>query len=501
MLFFSWFTLQLDKFQTEPRPETSLKFSSTGKFSLQFSERKLLLVVIDLFLTNSALIISLDQGFNNVNKLEQFWSKLPWFILLSGYWLISAYIFKAYDLRRAAQAYRSAQMTSGAALMAVIIYYLTPFLSSPLPSSRISFFIFPFLMVSTLAAWRFLYAVILTKPGFQQKAIIIGAGWAGQTLAHAIIQKDAQTGQFQRSAGYHLIGFIDDDTDKQEFNLENFRVLGSRNDLEHLNNILRPDEIVLAITHSNSIHPELLKAILRCREAGTSITTMATVYERLTNRLPLEHTEHAISMVLPLTNRATHRIYLGIQKLFDLVIGLFGCLLLLLFIPFVWLLNHFNSPGPLFYQQERVGRGGKTFLITKFRSMVVDAEKLSGAVWASNKDPRITKIGGFLRRTRLDEFPQFWNILKGEMSLIGPRPERPCFVEQLSNKMPYYRVRHAIKPGLTGWAQVEYRYTSTLDDSLIKLQYDLYYIKHQNLLLDFAIILKTVGVVVGFKGR
>lgn len=133
--------------------------------------------------------------------------------------------------------------------------------------------------------------------------------------------------------------------------------------------------------------------------------------------------------------------------------------------------------------------------------MRVDAEKYSGAIWATEKDPRITKVGHFLRKTRLDEIPQFWNILKGEMSLIGPRPERPQFVEQLERNIPFYRLRHTIKPGLTGWAQVKYRYTSSIEDSLIKLQYDLFYIKHQGLFLDIAIMLKTITVVLGLKGR
>jgi len=164
------------------------------------------------------------------------------------------------------------------------------------------------------------------------------------------------------------------------------------------------------------------------------------------------------------------------------------------------LANRFTAPGPLLYHQVRVGKGGQTILVTKFRSMVVDAEEHTGAVWATQHDPRVTPVGRFLRKTRLDEVPQFWNILKGDMSLIGPRPERPHFVDQLVQQIPFYRVRHAVKPGLTGWAQVLFPYGASVDDTLSKLEYDLYYIKNQSILLDISILLKTIPIVLGFKG-
>ena len=167
----------------------------------------------------------------------------------------------------------------------------------------------------------------------------------------------------------------------------------------------------------------------------------------------------------------------------------------------VWCANRLFSPGPLFYKQERVGMSGQVFVIYKLRSMVVDAEKGTGAVWADKNDSRITAVGRFIRLSRLDELPQFWNILKGDMSLVGPRPERAHFVARLNSEIPFYRVRHAVRPGLTGWAQVKYRYASSIEDSLAKLQLDLYYIKHQGLLLDAEILFQTIMVVLGLKGR
>jgi lipopolysaccharide/colanic/teichoic acid biosynthesis glycosyltransferase len=170
---------------------------------------------------------------------------------------------------------------------------------------------------------------------------------------------------------------------------------------------------------------------------------------------------------------------------------IFPCLALLIVI---------DSPGPVFYKQERVGKAGRTFTFMKLRSMIPDAEAQSGPLWAVHADPRVTRVGRLLRKSRLDELPQLVNVLRGEMSLVGPRPERPAFVEQLQQEIPFYRARLTVLPGLTGWAQVNYGYGSTVEDALIKLQYDLYYIRHRSLLLDGLILLRTVGKIVRLQG-
>jgi lipopolysaccharide/colanic/teichoic acid biosynthesis glycosyltransferase len=174
---------------------------------------------------------------------------------------------------------------------------------------------------------------------------------------------------------------------------------------------------------------------------------------------------------------------------------------LVILFPFVALAIYLNDPGPIFYRQERTGRRGQSFYLLKFRSMITDAEKYGKAVWATQDDPRITRVGKFLRLTRIDELPQIWNVLKGDMSIVGPRPERPVFIAQLQEEIPFYRMRLSVKPGLTGWAQINYRYGSTVEDAIKKLEYDLYYIKHQSLLLDVLIILRTIKVVLLFRGQ
>jgi lipopolysaccharide/colanic/teichoic acid biosynthesis glycosyltransferase len=180
--------------------------------------------------------------------------------------------------------------------------------------------------------------------------------------------------------------------------------------------------------------------------------------------------------------------------------SLLGLLFGLLILPFVMIGNALGNQGPLFYSQERVGKNGKPFEIVKLRSMIVNAET-NGAKWAQVNDVRVTTFGKFLRRSRLDEIPQFINVLKGDMSIIGPRPERPFFVNELSRIIPFYETRHIVKPGLTGWAQVNTRYGSTVDDSLTKLQYDLFYIKHRGLFLDINIVVKTLSTILYYRGQ
>jgi lipopolysaccharide/colanic/teichoic acid biosynthesis glycosyltransferase len=195
------------------------------------------------------------------------------------------------------------------------------------------------------------------------------------------------------------------------------------------------------------------------------------------------------------------RVFGAAKRLFDLMTSVLGLLVLGLALPCIALANAIWSRGPLFYWQARVGKGGRTFPLVKLRTMVPDAEQDIGAVWSQEHDERITPVGRFLRRSRLDELPQCWNILRGEMSLVGPRPERPEIVAYLIKQVPFYQARHAVRPGITGWAQVRYRYGSSVNDALVKLQYDLYYIKHQSMYLELSILVKTAAVMLGLRGR
>jgi lipopolysaccharide/colanic/teichoic acid biosynthesis glycosyltransferase len=193
-----------------------------------------------------------------------------------------------------------------------------------------------------------------------------------------------------------------------------------------------------------------------------------------------------------------HRARYGrIKRVVDVVTGAAGLLAMLALVPLVWLGNRFGNRGPLFYRQLRVGRGGTTFRIVKFRTMRPSAE----TAWTMDGDPRITPFGRWLRRTHLDEVPQAWNLLRGEQSLVGPRPEQPVYVDELSTKLPFYDLRHLVRPGLTGWAQVRYSYGAGVEDALEKLQFEFWYLRHQGLLLDMRIVGRTIRSVVAGSGR
>jgi lipopolysaccharide/colanic/teichoic acid biosynthesis glycosyltransferase len=190
-----------------------------------------------------------------------------------------------------------------------------------------------------------------------------------------------------------------------------------------------------------------------------------------------------------------------VRRVADVLGALLGLTLLALLLPLLAPGIYLESGFPIIFRQMRIGQGGRLFTIFKFRSMRVGAESDGAPRWAELRDPRVTRVGRFLRRTRLDEFPQFWNVLRGEMALVGPRPERPEFVAELEQKIPLYRLRLRVKPGLTGWAQINFGYGASVEDSEKKLQYDLYYIKQRGPLLDLVILFRTIGVMFGFRGR
>ena len=224
------------------------------------------------------------------------------------------------------------------------------------------------------------------------------------------------------------------------------------------------------------------------------------VYEEITARIPVQNVDHDFYRYFPFSRSNQNKFYLFSLRTFDIVFSIVGILIGILFIPFVLLGNAIANRGPLLYSQERIGKNNQPFRIIKFRTMVRNAEA-EGPQYAEKNDLRTTPFGKFMRRARIDEIPQFLNLLKGEMSLIGPRPERPVFVQELSNSIPFYNIRHVIKPGLTGWAQVKGDYSGEEAGALEKLQYDLFYIKHRSLFLDINILLKTLSTVLSMRGQ
>jgi len=470
------------------------------RLRLTVSERRVILAAVDLLLLNLGLllILVLRAGFPMSWVTVQ---KHPhYLLLLSALWLLWTLFFDSYDLPRTAAPGHSAWSAGSAAVFTTVSYLLIPYITPDLPASRLSALLFVVGITGSIGLWRVAYATIFSQPSFQQRILIVGAGKSGRELAQALAATPQQGNPYAGS-GYRLVGFVDDDPDKLQTLVEGVPVLGDRHQLLRLVKAYDIDLVVVAITYSPEIHPELFQFLLDCREQGLALESMPSLYERLTGKVSVQHAGRNLGVVMPQVDSATRHLSMAAKRLFDLVAGLLGLIALALFAPCVALANALFSPGPLFYKQERVGKGGRTFWVYKFRSMVPTAERDTGAVWATENDNRITPVGRILRKTRLDELPQFWNVLKGEMSLIGPRPERPEFVNELTRVVPFYQARHAVRPGITGWAQVRYPYGSSVEDALAKLQYDLYYIKRQSIYLELSILFKTVRVMFGFQGR
>jgi exopolysaccharide biosynthesis polyprenyl glycosylphosphotransferase len=315
----------------------------------------------------------------------------------------------------------------------------------------------------------------------QRRVLVVGAGNGGAELVQELALGD--TGPFRS------VGLVDDDYEAEQ--LAGVPVHGRLDDLGAVVQAQRPDIVVLA-----DDRPEAIGQLLDVASVGFKIVAPAEFHEHAFGRVPVRTLTPAwFTSVLHLYHRPYTRIA---KRALDVVVALLGLLATAWAFPLLALVVS-RTPGPVIFRQVRLGRGGKPFTIYKFRTMREDAEA-SGAVWAAKSDPRVTRAGAFLRLTRLDELPQLWNVLRGDMSIVGPRPERPEFLEELENAVPYWTRRHLVKPGITGWAQVRRGYTADAEGTADKLSYDLWYLRHRSLLLDLAICVKTVSTLVTGAG-
>ncbi len=416
--------------------------------------------------------------------------QLIWIYLSFFLWCISARLAQAQELTSAVSRLKSITSVLFALLLTAFLWMI--FASPFIRSGNISFAILlpSFLLVASLllGIWRIVFAEIIILPRFRSRAVILGANVAGTLLA-----KELQ--QVARSRTM-LLGYIDEGSGERQEG-DNVPLLGGKDVLRHLVESGAIDSIITAINHD--LHPDLFHSAIEAAQQGIAITPMTVVYERVCGKIPVEHIGDQWYALLP-SETTTSPLYACWHKTMDIAFGLLGIIALLFLLPLLALLIFLDSPGPIFYHQERLGYKGKKFYIHKFRSMYPNAEQMGQAMWAKGGDARVTRIGHFLRATHLDELPQVFNIWGGEMSLIGPRPERKEFVAELEKTIPYYRYRLLVKPGITGWAQVKHSYTNTNEDALVKSQYDLFYIRHQSLMLDVSILLRTVTEVLFRRG-
>lgn len=411
-------------------------------------------------------------------------------------WSFYAFIFNLQGNQILSDTYLVLRNTILSSLLTTVTYLFLPILTPAFPHDRLDAYIFVLSFTFSICLWRVTYSYFFSNPIFHKRLLILGGGYSGNTLINVFNQDNFKV----LNDHFKIIGVLDDDKKKINKLIHNTKVIGDSSMLLRFARLLKINEVIIAISDKTALNKNIFPQLIECGKMNISISYMDNFYERITGMIPINHVGDKYYLRFPLSDIHTQRLYILLTRVLDLIFGFLGVLLLLIFVPIIAFLNFFLSKGPLFYKQTRVGKDGKEFEIVKFRSMVTNAEAKSGAVWAQKNDPRITPLGRFLRKTRVDELPQFLNVLKGEMSIIGPRPERPFFVDELKKEIPFYDLRHLVKPGITGWAQVMYKYTSDKEDTIIKLQYDLYYIKNRTLLLDLKILLTTIRVVLGFKG-
>lgn len=461
--------------------------SPKKKVHFEISERKILLRFVDYSLV--LLTVFLVGYFTGLEYFQVTEANYSWMMVLLVYLSFFTSIFELYNLQIASNQFETIRNIVFVTIGTVVFYVLTPYLTLSLPSNRIQILYFTASIVLPLLGWRLFYINFLASHRFLKKVILICNADQLDELVFSLEKVDPN---------YKIIGYINTNlsSDKTRYKIPKIN-LDKLEEHVYMDGI---SEIVVASQKSVSITVDIYNTLINLLEKGVQIREFSQVYEEMTYRIPVHYADRDFYRYFPFSRSNQNKLYRTTIRVLEILTSIVGLLFCLVIIPFVWIGNLLGNRGPLFYKQERVGLNGETFQIVKFRSMVTDAEK-NGAVFATKNDSRVTKFGKFLRKTRLDEFPQFYNILKGDMAVIGPRPERPFFVKEISEIMPFYETRHVVKPGLTGWAQVNYSYGESIDESLIKLQYDLFYIKHRSLFLDLNITLKTISTILFYRGH
>jgi exopolysaccharide biosynthesis polyprenyl glycosylphosphotransferase len=462
---------------------------SKNKMHFEISERKLILRLFDAIFVLIALYL-IGNVFGIV-YLENATASVYRIIVLALYLNVFGTIFEMYNLQVASNEFQVLKSTILTGSVTVLAYLLTPVLAPELPENRIQILLFYLIVLLILFSWRIFYVRFLASNRFIQNAVLICEKAEAEELILGLENIDPH---------YKIVAYVNSDSVESEGVLYHYVQNIKRDDLVSFVVENKISEIVIASRKTEGITTELYQQLIRLLEAGNIIKEYTQVYENKTQRIPVHYIARDFYRFFPFSRSNQNKLYLSLIRFFEIGLSVFGLFVGITLTPFILLGNIIGNKGDLFYTQERVGKDGMVFNILKFRTMVKNAE-LNGAVFAVANDNRVTGFGKFLRKTRIDEFPQFLNILKGEMAVVGPRPERPVFVKEIAAQMPFYETRHVIKPGLTGWAQVNYAYGETIEDSLIKLQYDLYYIKHRSVYLDLNIALKTITTVLFYRGQ
>ena len=476
---------------------TSKPAQRTSFWQLRVGERRNLLLAGDLLVALISLGISLyywgvSERFMGFSQ-EFLTKRVPvWFYFLPLIWLIL--MAELYDVHRAADWRQTVRGVAMAALLGLVLYLALYFYyvdppRSLLPRRGVASFLVTVFFLTLL--WRRVYIWVFTAKQFMRRILLVGGGSTGQMFLNVCAALPTPP--------FIIAGIIDDDHRKLGTFVEGAQVIGTSDQMAELIAENQVSEIIVAI--SGELQPGMFQALVDVHESGVEVIQMPTAYEELLGRVPILALEANWILRSFLEESRVSGFYLLFKRLLDILGGLVGMLIFLLVLPFVALATILDDGWPIFYSQTRSGRAGQPYQIIKFRTMRRDAEADGKPRWAREDDERATRVGRFLRKTHIDELPQFLNVLRGEMSLVGPRAERPELVDYFATNIPFYRARLLVKPGITGWAQVNFGYAASIEETRVKLEYDLYYIKSRSLVNDLMILLRTPPTVLGFRGR
>jgi len=459
-------------------------------FRQYLSPRKIIFVLGEGVLIFAAVSLAsyflFGRELGMAGMLEMVWPKV---LLISFVTQIILYHNDLYELNSITSAvdlaYKLMQSIGITSIVLAIIYFLWP----DMIIARWVFFVTLIFLLFFLVCWRFMYALILRKKLFTEKAILVGSGELAKKILEEITAK--------RDLSYDVTSVVThDEKQAEKLKAREIPIHHGFEDICDMAEAHNAGNLIVALDEKRKVFP--YEQLLACKVRGINIIDGESFYERISGKLLVEKINpswliFSDGFVKSKTAKFTKRL-VGLLVSTSLLIALTPfCLLIAIAIKL-------DSRGPILFVQERVGENEKIFRLYKFRSMRVDAEKETGPVWAEEDDPRVTRVGKIIRKLRIDELPQLWNIFKGDMSFVGPRPERPFFVEQLKKKIRYYGERSSVKPGVTGWAQVKYPYGATEEDALEKLKYDLYYIKNMSILIDLIVIFHTVKIMLLGRG-
>jgi sugar transferase (PEP-CTERM system associated) len=451
--------------------------------------RRLGIVILENFLL-VCLVLDAAHIRGHLSNLEDYRLYLGRAVVMALVFQVFLHLCDVYDYTRTTTFAQFTVRLGEALLLATVtltlLYYAFPEWNVSVGRGVLSIALVLFAIFLTV--WHSLLRIWVGVRAPRANLLILGTGRLAQELVSEIIRRP--------ELGLGVCGFLDDNPDIQGQSLVNPRVLGFPADLPRIVSEHKVDRVVVELHDRRGKLP--LEELLNLKTKGLAIEEATSLYERITGKIAIENLKP--SWMIFNAGFEVSRGMLLQKRIFSL---LCSTVLLAAFSPvmlLIALLIKLDSRGPIFHKQERIGKDGKIFTLWKFRSMCADAEKESGPVWSIRGDTRITRAGKFLRRTRLDELPQLYNIFRGDMSLVGPRPERPHFVNELASMIPFYHLRHAVTPGVTGWAQINYEYGSSVRDAVEKLQYDLFYIKNMSWLLDSIILLQTIKTVLVRRG-